>query len=273
MKIKKIGKEDALNSGERLIEIFEYIIHNNSQEVTIDEIANVFNISKSSSYRMLNILFKKGYLDHKKGEGKYLIGFKILEIAWVALSRNPLAKTATPYIEKLVNLTGESATLAVLQNNQVFYVAKSAGSGVLKIDVDTETRSPVPPTALGKVLLAWFPNGQLKRILRNIKFEKYTPHTIVDKKLFLEELKKTREKGFAIANEEYYIGSCAIAVPLRNKKNEVIASLAIVLPKARFTRDRIKLLTSALFTVSAELETKLSYLSKSYLENWLRKLS
>lgn len=270
MKIKKNDEKDIVNSAERLIDIFEYIISNSTQEVTIDEISSIFKISKSCSYRMLNILFKKGYLDHKRGESKYLIGFKILEIAWIALSRNPLAKTAAPYIEKLVSLTGESATLGVLKNNQVIYIQKSVGSGILKIDIDTETRSPVPPTALGKVLLAWLPDNELKQILRSIEFKKYTPHTIVDKKQFLEELKKTREKGYAIANEEYYIGSCAIAVPLRNKENEVIASLAIVLPKARFKKDRIKSLISALFTVSVELEAKLSYLSKSYLKNWLK---
>lgn len=265
MKVKKKGGGIS-NSAERIIDIYEYIISKEISEATIEEIANAFNISKSCSYRMLNILFKKGYLDHGKGESKYYMGFKIIEIGWSAISKNPLAKTASPYLEKLVNLTGESTILGILHNNEVFYIEKLGGRGILKVDVEVETRAPINCTSLGKVLVAWLPDFEIRNILKSAHFKQYTCSTISDKKIFLNELKKTRERGYAITDEEYILGTCSIAAPIRNKESEVIASLSLVIPKPRFTKERIDTLIKPLFSISRELEGKLSYFSKNYIK-------
>jgi DNA-binding IclR family transcriptional regulator len=265
MKVKRKDRGEISNSAERIINIFEYIISKDKSEVTIEEIANAFNISKSCSYRMLNILFKKGYLDHGKGESKYYMGFKIIEIGWSAISKNPLAKIASPYLEKLVNLTGESTILGILHNNEVFYIEKLGGKGILKVDVEVETRAPINCTSLGKVLVAWLPDHEISNILKSAHFKQYTCSTLSDKKLFLDELKKTRKRGYAITDEEFILGTCSIAVPIRNKDNDVIASLSLVIPKPRFTDDRIDTLIKSLFSISRDLAGKLSHFSKNYI--------
>lgn len=263
--MKKISRSSE-KSPERIIDIFEYVISKDIPETTINEISNKFAISKSSSYRMLNILFKKGYLDHKKGESKYVMGFKIIEIGWSAISKNPIAKIASPYLEKLVDLTGESTILGTLSKNEVFYIEKLGGRGILKVDVEVETRAPIHCTSLGKTLLAWLSEREIDEILRNNQLRKYTQRTIIDKKTFIEELRKTKEKGYAITDEEYILGTCSIAVPIKNNNGEVIASLSLVMPKTRFTDDRINSLVKTLGSVSRELETKLSHFSKKFIK-------
>lgn len=265
--MKKKDKESFfLSSAERIIEIMEYVLTKDNPEATIDEISQKFSISKASAYRMLNILFRRGYLDHGKGSHKYRVGFKAIEIGWDVLSKNPLAKTASPYLEKIVRQTGESAILGILSNYEVFYIEKLGGKGILRINVDVETRAPISCTSLGKALLAWSPDWELKEVLRNMHFKRYTNKTIVDRKTFLDELQKTRQRGYAITDEEYIIGTSSIAVPIRNKSGETIASLSLVIPKARFENSRVIFLAKNLDSVGKELEEKLSHFDKHYLK-------
>ena len=263
MKVKKPIKLEIAHSAGRLLDIEEYIILKNVSEVTIDEIANKFNISKSSSYRMLNTLFRKGYLDHGKGERKYYLGFKIIEIGWAAISKNQLAKASSQYLEKLVNLTGESAILGILHGNEVFNIEKLGGRGILRIDVEVETRAPIHCTSLGKALLAWLPDYEIEEILKNMKFQKYTTITICNKNLFLEDLKKTKKRGYAITGEEYVLGTCSIAVPIRNDQHKVIAALSLVVPKARFTNERLDGFAKYLFSISKKIEATLSTIKEN----------
>jgi DNA-binding IclR family transcriptional regulator len=258
MKVKGNGRADVASSAWRLLDIEEYIILKDVPEVSIGEIAEKFDISKSSSYRMLNTLFRKGYLDHGKGETSYHPGFKIIEIGWAAISKNKLAKVSSQYLEKLVNLTGESAILGILHGNEVFNIEKLSGRGILRVDVEVETRAPIHCTSLGKALLAWLPEHEILQVVKNVEFRRYTPITISSKELFLEDLKITRERGYAITGEEYVSGTCSIAVPVRNGANRVIAALSLVVPKARFSDEKIKDFTKHLFLVAKQIESKLS---------------
>ena len=255
--MKKRFENDLRTSAERILDILEFIVSKDNSETNINEIANVFNLSRSSSYRMLKYLYQRSYLDHNNKSSVYSLGFKLIEIGWMAITKQPLTKIASPYVEKLTQITGESSILSILKDNEVFYLIKFGGKGILKIDVEVETHAPIHCTAQGKVLLAWLPKEEIFKIIDGLKFEKNTIKTITNKDSFITELEVTKKRGYAISEEEYVLGTCAIAVHIKNKKNEIIASLASVVPKARFTENRIIEIKNVLFMIKEEIENKL----------------
>lgn len=257
MKRKKRFNDKTPASAARILDILEFIVSKDNIETNINEISSIFKLSKTTSYRMLKYLYERGYLDHNIKSSVYSLGFKLIEIGWMAITKQPLTKIASPYLEKLTQKTGESSILGILKDNEVFYLEKFGGKGLLKIDVEVETHAPIHCTAQGKILLAWLTKNQINNIISKLKFEKYTIKTITNKDLFIKELEKTKEKGYAISDEEYVLGTCAIAVPIINKQEKIIASLALVVPKARFDENKIYELRKSLFEAKNGIEKKL----------------
>ncbi|CUS95312.1 IclR family transcriptional regulator [Candidatus Kryptonium thompsonii] len=94
-------------------------------------------------------------------------------------------------------------------------------------------RLPAHCTGLGKAMLAFLPESDVKRIIKEKGLKKFTKNTITNKKDLFEELKKIRECGYAIDNEEIEDGLRCIAAPIFNGDGEVIAAVSISGPSSR----------------------------------------
>ncbi|MEY3496896.1 MAG: Pectin degradation repressor protein KdgR, partial [Actinomycetota bacterium] len=67
------------------------------------------------------------------------------------------------------------------------------------------------------------------------------------------ELQKVRKNGFAVALEEMESGLIAIAAPVRNSQNEVIAALVVSGPAFRITKNRIQEISKAVITAADKI--------------------
>ena len=107
-------------------------------------------------------------------------------------------------------------------------------------------------SSVGKCLLA-FSAGISERQFKNYTFVRYTANTITDQPTLLAELRKVREQGYALDNEEQEIGLTCVGVPILNKRGEAVAAMSISGPTQRLQNHDVALIVQQLKQTSAEI--------------------
>src|SRR5581483_10820572 len=165
----------------------------------IADIADELGMSRSTTHRYVITLVALGYLEQGASR-KYRLGLRVTDLGMSALNSTGLREHARPYLEELRQRSSYTAGLGVLDGTEVLYVdrARSFRRGQNQTDLGLQAGSRVPShaTAMGKLLLAHLPDGQLRDTLAEIKPGKQGPKTITSKKKLKEELEKVRDAGF-----------------------------------------------------------------------------
>lgn len=232
------------------------LFHPENSKLSTTEIANKLDLPPGTIYPILYTLKEKGYLK-KDGNKKYELGLKFLEKSNTILESLDLRSTATPYLRKLAGSLEGNAHLALLHNRMVLYLEREEGSPGVTIKEIIGHRVPAYCTALGKVLLTQLGQEELKSYLENVKLKKRAPNTITDPEELRTELDKVREQGFSIDNEEFHDNLLAIAAPVKNYKNEILAAISVSFPKTRFpdseTGEQVERIKKAASRISKKL--------------------
>ena len=244
----------SLNDALNILEVVAY----DARPFGISEISRMTGYPKSKVHRVFSTLARRGYVRKDSNTGRYQLTLRFLEIGGVAVNQLEIKQVARPYLEKLRDLSGEAAHLAVMDEEGVFYIDKIESAQSIRMYSYIGGRAPIHCTAVGKVLLAHQPAEKIQRVfLRERK--QYTSHTILDKAKLAEEFKKIRRHGFALDNEELEIGLFCVAAPIRNYSGSVIAAVSISGPGVRLTRSKIKELIPLVIKTGAELSADLGY--------------
>jgi len=229
-------------SVEKAIKILEAFSEGNF-EMSLSEISKRVNLPKATAYRIIGTLKGNGLIDQREENGKYRPGLKLFELGSLVFKKLKLREVALPYMETLSRECGETVHLGILRGEEVISIETCESSFGLRSNVYIGKTVPLHCTGVGKALLAFLPPEEISRILKS-KREKYTENTIIERKKLEEELRKVKEKGFAVDNMEHEKGIRCIAAPIRNYENKVIASLSISGPSMRITKDKILQLSS-----------------------------
>lgn len=242
------------------------ILSNNESPCGVTELANIMKLDKSTVFRILRTMKSKGYIEQLRDTKKYVVGIGILELSNKLIQKMEIVTIAKPMLKKLSQLSGESSHLAVLRRGKVIYIDRTISSEAVSIHTNIGDHEPVHCTGVGKAILAFLPSEEIQNNLNEIKaksLEKFTDKTITSLSELEKELKKTREVGFAFDDEELYKGVRCLAAPIKNYKNEVIASLGISGPINRITDQKI----SYLANLVVEMATKVSKRLGSIVDN------
>ncbi len=231
------------NSVQKTFAILEYFTVQ-KQEWGVTELANEIGSNKSTVFRFLSQLNDIGVLDKNENSEKYKLGLKLYELGNRVELRNAFVLKTHPELHKVADEITETVNIAVLKNQQVFYIDKLESPQGLKTSSQIGSYNPAHATALGKVLLANLTEQKIKAILeksqRNNKLEKYTNNTITCKTQLIKELNNIHMLGYAIDKEELEEGLICVAIPIFNQKNEVVASLSASGPASRFKESKVK---------------------------------
>jgi IclR family pca regulon transcriptional regulator len=211
----------SLARGLRVIECFE----GHTEGRSVAEIATDAGLSRASVRRLLLTLETLGYAESSRR--LYHLKTRVLKLGLSFLSSTSVIAAAQPILERITGVLGESASMSMLDGDQIVYVARSAASRVLSVGLSVGSRLPAYCTSMGRVLLAALPQDQLDTYLRNLKPRRYTSKTITDPERLREVITKARRGGFALVNEELEAGLRALSVPVRNRQNNVVAAINV----------------------------------------------
>ncbi|MDR6396135.1 MULTISPECIES: IclR family transcriptional regulator domain-containing protein [Herbaspirillum] len=201
------------------------------RSLTIAQISQKTGIPRAAVRRCLHTLKQLGYAD--SDVNNFSLRPKILTLGYSYLSSTPLTVSAQPYLNNISRTLGESCSLAVLDDHEVLYVARSAASRVMSVALNTGSRLPAYCTSLGRAMLAHLPEDQLKAYFDKVKLRALTEKTVVSQKRLRDILAGVRANGYAVIDEELEVGLRSIAVPVRGASGNVLAALNVGAQAAR----------------------------------------
>jgi DNA-binding IclR family transcriptional regulator len=198
---------------------------------------------KSSCSYLLRLLEREGYLIRDEESRRYKIGLATVALAHGALREIGIRSVAEPALYKLTSETGLSAGIGVLDRGHVLLVDRVEGPQFVSDAVQAPARGrssyrvreqrdigrelPVHSTALGKVLLAYLPRQQALDVIAQSGLVRSTPRTITSKAKLLAELEFVRKQGYAIADQEEYLGLRSLSAPIIDADGAVRAAVSV----------------------------------------------
>ena len=212
--------------------------NSNENALSMTQIAERVDIHKSTVHRLLATLEAKRFLQRDKVTGLYRLGFQLVELASLVLMDMDLPRWAGPYLQRLADDCGETVDLAALDGDHVVYLQVVDSPQRLKIAAAVGQRLPAFCTATGKAFLAFLPADQVNRILA-LGQPRYTDGTLTTPADLQRDLAATRERGFAMSEQEFESDINAVAAPIRDASGYPIGAIAIVGPAFRLPRERM----------------------------------
>ena len=219
----------------------------------VSEIARTIKADKSSVYRILQTLAERSFVEQIDDSKEYTLGVKILTLGSKLLSKMKLVSILRPFLQSMVDKTGETGHLAVLRDCKVVYIDRIACGEVLTVSSAVGNAEPVFSSATGKAILSFLEPELLGKVIEGIESEgytKFTDHTIISTKNLMEELENVQKNGFAVDNEERYRGVVCIAAPIKDYKDKVVTSIGISGPVIRINRKKVDLLSEIVLGIA-----------------------
>ena len=226
-------------------------------EMGTTEIARALGLPKSTIAGLVHTLELNGYLNQNPETRKYYLGFKLVERAGVLLGQFDLRKIAAPVLMALRDDTNESVNLALRDGSYVVYIERMHGMNMLGMRSEIGKRELAHSTALGKSMLAFSPEDILNDFLKTHPFEPVTPQTITSPAVFLIEMNRTCQRGFAVDDQENELGGRCVAAPIFDYTGQVVAAVSISVPIQRFPDSRLELLGERVKEAAAEISRRL----------------
>lgn len=206
--------------------------------LTVKEIREKLAYNKSSTLRLIRNLEEAAFLERVEGTQTYKLGFGIYCLGQLAESYGHIRTAAKPFVEELCRKCGETVHLAVMHNGQALYIDKiESEKRALRIMSRVGSSLNCHCSGVGKVLLAALSDKQLNNVVEEWGLPKETEHTITDRARLDKELKKIREAGYAIDDEEIEYGLKCVAAPIKDADGKTVAAVSVSGPKERMESD------------------------------------
>ncbi len=219
----------SVQSVDRALSLLEELARADAP-IGVAELAERTGLAQGTAHRLLHGLQLRGYV-RQGASRKYVVGPAALRLGDAA--QRSLARSAEPCLAELVGLSGETANLAVLEGDDVVYVAQVPSPHTLRMFAEVGRHVPPHSTAVGKVLLAALPPERAVALLRRTGMAARTPRTITELDAMLAELEAVREAGWAADEEEQETGVRCLAVPV-GVEEQVLAAMSLSGPAERF---------------------------------------
>ena len=250
-----------MQSVSRAVEILEILARRDGAGVS--EIAEDLGVHKSTAFRLLGALEEHGLVAQATHRGKYHLGFGILRLASAVPGRLDLVHEGRPVCHELAASLGETVNLAVLRSHYAVNLDQVRGPAAVSAHNWVGQLTPLHATSSGKILLAFQPPEQRRRLLDEAGLEQFTIHTVTSRSELDAELTAARLDGWAHAREEYEIGLNAMAAPVRNHTGAVVGSVSVSGPAYRLDLDRMRATAAELVAGATRISDRLGHLSRS----------
>jgi len=228
----------------------------NEAQLGVTELSHRLGLHKSTVHRLLASLQKGGLVERDPRNRKYSLGIRLIELAGTMLNSRNVPQVVRPYLHYVADAVEELTYLAYRVGDDVLNVEQVPGPHLVQSVGWLGRRTPLHSTSAGKIFLAHMPEKELERILQK-GLPRTGPRTITDPAELRYELERVREQGYATAFEELEEGTNALAVPITNPDNEVIAAIGVVGPSYRFTPERAMAHLDVIRSVAREVSHRL----------------
>ena len=258
MVIDMAETKNPVQSAERIFQILEMLAEQG--EMGLMEISAALDLHKSTVHRLLMSLIYMGYAKQNEQTQKYMLTYKIVNMAGKILDQTDILQIAKPFMERLSDISGETVHLVQREGNHILYISKiEAKVGTIRMVSHVGMVHPMYCSGVGKAIMATLPEKEVKAIWDESVIEKKTEKTITDYEQMLTTLEEIRQKGYALDDEENEEGVRCIAACVRGYGKNVKYAFSISGPISRMTMERVEELALDVKKVKVELSKELGY--------------
>lgn len=249
----------SVQSVDRVLDILE-ILSSAPFGMTLSDLAVASGLHVSTAHRLVNALVERGYAMKEPVSGKYRLTLRTFEIGSRVSGVWNLLSAAKPYLEELAAVSQEAVHLVERDGNCVVYLYKAEPfRQMVRMSSHTGLRNPMYCTGVGKSILALLPPEAVDKLWQTEQIEQFSPNTITDLAQMHRELELSRQRGYAMDNEEHEPGVRCIAVAIQNWAGEPVAAVSISAPVTRMDDAMIQRMLPPLQSTAREISRMLGY--------------
>ena len=228
-------------------------------EVGILDLSKRVSLRASTVHRLLATLVLRGYARQNNPTGRYSLGPRALQLGRAYHDRSDLRAEAHPFLQRLMEASGETTNLSILDHAEAVYVDQVQSPHVVRMFAEIGRRVPLHSTGCGKLFLAYLTPAERTRLLTDNGLPADTPYTITTAEGLARELAEIRRRGYAVDNQEHDEGVRCIAAPARDHTGEVVAAISLSGPTTRMAKERLTELGKLVTTICSQLSATLGY--------------
>lgn len=251
MRKKAYYKVASLERGVRVLELLAQ-----QGPLSVSEVASHLRMHRSASHRFLATLRDLGYVVQDPSS-RYRLSFRLFELGMATVNAIGIRQVARPFLEELANLSNETVNLGHWDGKEIIYIDKVKSREVLLMDLAIGARVPAYCSALGKAILAFRPEAEVRAFLKSTPLKPLTPRTKTDPEKLLHELGEVRRLGYAVDREEMVTGLYCVAAPVFDYTEHPEYAISVSAPTARMSQEGITALSREVKRVCGELSRRL----------------
>jgi DNA-binding IclR family transcriptional regulator len=206
----------------------------------IRELSSITGFPPATTHRIVSTLIKRRYFKQDPTTKTYSLSLRFLELGTKVQQQFNLVSIARPYLERLMADTEENANLAVLDGDEAVYLDHVQTDHMLQLFTKLGARVPLYATGVGKVFLSHWSREDLAAYLERTPRKSYTSHTRLRPEDIFDELKRIRERGFSVDNQEMEEGVICVASAVYAHDRHPAAAVSISGAAMRITPARIE---------------------------------
>ncbi|HFC05165.1 MAG TPA: IclR family transcriptional regulator [Rhizobiales bacterium] len=251
--LRAAGQVQSVTRAMTLLNALSYF----SQGLTLSELAKKVGLANSTAHRLLTTLQNERFVRFDAERSAWLIGVQAFRVGSAFVRSRDVVTIARPFMRLLMQKEGETVSLAVEDRGEVVYLSQVETQQMMRAICGPGGRASMHSSGIGKALLAAYPQEQLQRVMPDLTFNRQTSHTLTTPEEFSRELKKIRDQGYAVDDEEVAVGLRCVAAAIYDENSFPLAGLSLSGPTARIPRERLAGLGQTLRAVARDITEEL----------------
>ncbi len=236
--LEQVGKTRGAEHGsalEKALLVLEEITRSPAPIALADLMLRI-NLPRQTVHRILQQLAEAELIMRAPRRDQYTVGPALTRLSVGALTSACTQMPVRAALRPLVDATGETCNVGILDQDEVVYIERMDGHSPLRVQLQVGSRVPFHCTAIGKLLVANLHKNVRTRMLNLQPLQRYTDATLTSAEALEDAFAQIRSDGYSFNNEEFVDGLTAVAVPVRDETNKIVAGVAVHAPSTRMDR-------------------------------------
>jgi len=223
----------------------------------VTDVSRELDVAPSTAHRLLAMFERAGLLNQAERNSPYTIGPALVELATMIVGQLDIETMVRPHLNQLVREVNETVHVCILRDDKVVFLDCVESSQRPRAVSRKGQSIAAYATSGGKALLAELSEPEVQRIFPREDLEKLTRKTIASRTSLLNELRRTRDRGYAKNAEESELAFSSFASVVRDRTGYARASIVMAVPASRIRRYETGRLEAAVRAACAQASAAL----------------
>lgn len=236
--VKSGDGETTIKSLSRGITLLEHI-GGAKQGIQLSDLALQMGLPLSTTHRLLNTLLSHQFVAHDADTGTWSMGVNAFRTGNAFLQQRDITAQSRPFLKRLVDASGETANLSIFEAGNAIIISQVQCKALMRMLSPIGSVLPLHASAIGKSFMSAMPQSLVMTLLEKQGLRPLTKHTHTTVDALLRDLAATRQRGYAIDDQEQDNDLRCVAANVYDENQEVVAAISVSGPDKRINDERL----------------------------------